>query len=424
MFARRSRVRRVLAITCTCALFIGAHPGAAGAAVELDQQLRRDLVASLMVVGVTDFDDAVAKLDQGVGGIFISSWADPAILTEEGRNIAALREHAGRDFSVSIDFEGGRVQRHSQVLGELAAPRELAQSGSPEQVAEQAAQLGTRLADHGITVDFAPVLDVDSTGLDIVGDRSFGTTAPEAARYAAAFARGLRSVGIEPVFKHFPGHGAASGDTHKAAAVTPPFEQLCQLDLAAYGPALRQAPGTAVMVGHLSIPGLSTGDTPASLDPAGYRLLRSGAYPGGNPFVSAAYTDDLSGMKAISDHFSLPQAVEAAVIAGADQALWSSGEQLEEVIDRVDAAVVSGAMPVPQLLDAASRTAGGHALAQRAREELEAGAQPRFPMIQPVPQVIGLLRIYMVGADGSAEPMVPARSHALPDYTTWAGAEM
>nr|WP_227659009.1 MULTISPECIES: glycoside hydrolase family 3 N-terminal domain-containing protein [unclassified Corynebacterium] len=309
----------------------------------------RALAASLMVVGVTDYDDALVKLRQGVGGIFITSWADPAILTEPGRDIAALREAVGRDFSVSIDFEGGRVQRHSSVLGEFPSPREMADTMSPQETEDLALRMGRSLRERGITIDFAPVLDVDSAGLEVVGDRSFGTEPQCAAQYAAAFARGLHAAGVKPVFKHFPGHGAASGDTHKGAAVTPPIERLSHLDLRGYGPALADSRGAGVMVGHLVVPGLSSGDVPSSIDPAVYGLLRSGAYPQGVPFGGTVYTDDLSGMRAITERLSTAEAVAQAVVAGADRALWSSGEAVGEAIDKVVAAVADGRLTEERL---------------------------------------------------------------------------
>ena len=62
----------------------------------------REKVASLMVVGVSNYDQARSALDQGVGALIIPSWADPALLTEDGRNINALREQYDRPFSVCL----------------------------------------------------------------------------------------------------------------------------------------------------------------------------------------------------------------------------------------------------------------------------------------------------------------------------------
>ncbi|MDO5512355.1 glycoside hydrolase family 3 N-terminal domain-containing protein [Corynebacterium sp.] len=315
---------------------------------------RRARAASLMVVGVDNYDDALWKLQQGVGGIFIPSWAHPELLGTEGRNIAALRREIGRSFSVSIDFEGGRVQRHAGILGPRMSPREMAATMSPEQVEAYARDLGESLRRHGVTVDFAPVLDVDAGGLEIVGDRSFSRDPILAGEYGAAFARGLRAAGITPVFKHFPGHGQASGDTHHMLAVTPPVEAVVAHDLPPYAVALPQTEA-GVMVGHMVVPGLGDGVTPSSLDPAAYQLLRTGNYPGGRPFDGVVYTDDLTGMRAVTDRYSLPEAVVFAVRAGADRPLFSSGGALVAAIDALDRAVAEGHIPAERLASAAFR---------------------------------------------------------------------
>src|SRR5699024_2803280 len=117
----------------------------------------REQVARMLMPGVVDYADAKSKLEAGVGGIFITSWADPNLLYQ----IDSLREEIGRPFDVSIDFEGGRVQRFSQILGDHPSPRELAATMSVEQVEAKAFEIGQSLRAHGITVDFAPVIDVD-----------------------------------------------------------------------------------------------------------------------------------------------------------------------------------------------------------------------------------------------------------------------
>ena len=103
------------------------------------------------------------------------------------------------------------------------------------------------------------------------------------------------------------------------------------------------------------VPGLGTDGVPSSIDPATYQLLRSGDYPGGVPFDGVIYTDDLSGMSAISATHSPAEAVLASLKAGADQALWIDYGSLGSAIDRVDAAVSSGEYPQEQMLASALR---------------------------------------------------------------------
>lgn len=313
----------------------------------------RERVASLMVVGVKNYDEARAALEQGAGGLFLPSWSDPGLLTDEGRNINALREEFDRPFSVGIDFEGGRVQRHSDVLGSFPTPRDLAQE-PPEVIRGKGYDVGRTLARYGINVDYAPLLDVDAAGLDVVGDRAFGSSPERVAEAAVLFAQGLVDAGVTPTFKHFPGHGRASGDTHETLAHTPPIQDLNAFDLAPYAAVLPKFPHASVMVGHMVVPGVGDGSSPSSLNPNAYRMLRDGNYPGGEPFDGVAVTDDLSGMRAITDLMPTPEAARNAIAAGADQALWSSGEGLGEAIDRTVAAVEKGEIP-PERIDAAAR---------------------------------------------------------------------
>ena len=315
---------------------------------ETSQQDIRVMAASVLMPPVTNYDDAKAKLEAGVGGIFIPSWADPNLLQEEGRDINALRQEVGRDFEVSIDFEGGRVQRFSEVLGEYPAPQQMAAERSPQEVEQLAHEIGRSLKAHGITVDFAPVLDVDGNGLEVVGDRSFSTDPVQAGEYGAAFARGLDSAGVKAVFKHFPGHGRASGDTHLAEAVTPPLEELEGHEFIPFKTALPQAPNAALMMGHLAVPGLGDGQTPASILPEAYGLARETLQ-----YDGPIYTDDIGGMKAIADSLPLADAVVASLNAGADMPLWSTEGDINAVIDAVVGAVNDGRLPLERLADAA-----------------------------------------------------------------------
>ncbi|KKO80660.1 beta-N-acetylglucosaminidase [Corynebacterium minutissimum] len=289
------------------------------------EDVRARAAAKLMPPAL-NYEDARAKLEAGVGGLFIPSWADPELLSDGPRGVNALREEMGRDFEVSIDFEGGRVQRFSEILGDYPSPQAMAEGHSPEEVEALATEIGQSLRSHGVTVDFAPVLDVDGGDLEVVGDRAFSTDPQAAGEYGAAFARGLQAAGVKAVFKHFPGHGRASGDTHLGEAVTPPLEELSGHEFVPFHTAIPQAPDAALMMGHLVVPGL--GDEPASLNPRAYQLAREEL-----GFEGTIYTDDLGGMASISENFSVPEAVAAALAAGADMPLWSTDDDINAVID-------------------------------------------------------------------------------------------
>ena len=104
----------------------------------------------------------------------------------------------------------------------------------------------------------------------------------------------------------------------EGGVVTPPLAQLETLDLVPYQSLTTRKP-VAVMVGHMQVPGLTDTD-PASLSKAAYDLLRSGDY-GGRPFTGPVFTDDLSSMGAITQRYSVPEAVLKALL-GKEHLLW------------------------------------------------------------------------------------------------------
>nr|WP_308195095.1 glycoside hydrolase family 3 N-terminal domain-containing protein [Mycolicibacterium sp. F2034L] len=327
-------------------------PGCAAAVAELST---RDKLAQLIMVGVTGADDARAVVaDHHVGGIFIGSWTDLSMLESgELREIAASA--GALPLAVSVDEEGGRVQRLSGLIGSQPSPRSLAESDTPEEVYGIALERGRMMKELGITIDFAPVVDVTGAASNtVIGDRSFGSEPETVTAYAGAYAQGLRDAGLLPVLKHFPGHGHGSGDSHTGFVGTPPLEELQNDDLIPYRTLTSAAP-VAVMLGHLEVPGL-TGSDPASLSKPAYDLLRSGGY-GGAPFTGPVFTDDLSSMAAINQRYGVAEAVLRALHAGADVALWITTDEVPAVLSGLEQAVDSGQLSMDRVNDAVAQVA-------------------------------------------------------------------
>lgn len=302
----------------------------------------RDKLAQLLMVGVSDAADARAVVaDQHVGGIMVGSWTDKSML---GAPLADIAANAGPlSLAVSVDEEGGRVSRLAGVIGSQPSARELAQTKTPDEVYGIALERGRAMRGLGITVDFAPVVDLTQQSAAI-GDRSFGDDPETVTEYAGAYARGLRDAGVLPVLKHFPGHGRAAGDSHTGAVSTPPLADLQNDDLVPYRTLTKQPP-VAVMVGHMQVPGL-TGGEQASLSPAAYNLLRTEFGFGG-----LVYTDDLSSMAAINQQYGVAAAVLKSLQAGADVALWITTAEVPAVLDRLEQAVAAGELS-PAAVDA------------------------------------------------------------------------
>ncbi|MFD4429560.1 glycoside hydrolase family 3 N-terminal domain-containing protein [Nocardia sp. NPDC058497] len=308
---------------------------------------QREKLAQLLTVGITGSADAtnVVSTEQ-VGGIFIGSWTDPGLMDKT--QLDAVKALAKAPLMVTIDEEGGRVSRAKNVIGAIPSARVIAQTQTSEQYYQNTLTRSTALKDLGITVNFAPSVDVSSQPDDsVIGDRSFSDDPQVVTEYAGAYIRAASEVGLGSVIKHFPGHGSGSGDSHTGAVRTPPLSELQDKDLVPFRELVNS--GAAVMVGHLDVPGLTEPDVPASISPAAMTLLREGTGYGAPPFDGPIFTDDLGGMAAITARMSIDEAVEASLVAGADNALWISTDAVPQVLDRLEQSVASGKLPADRV---------------------------------------------------------------------------
>jgi beta-N-acetylhexosaminidase len=319
---------------------VPAPPACGDGQAKLATMSSREKLAQLLMVGVKNAADARAVVSTyHVGGINITSKTDLSMLSDG--TLPQLSSAGPLPLAVSVDEEGGRVSRLASLIGSQPPPRVLARTSSPDDVYALALDRGKKMRNLGITIDFAPVVDVtDAPDDTVIGDRSFGADPAVVTTYAGAYARGLRDAGVLPVLKHFPGHGHASGDSHTGGVVTPPLDELQSVDLVPYRTLVTQAP-VGVMIGHMVVPGL-TGTDQASLSPAAVGLLRGGTGYGGPPFDGPIFTDDLSSMKAISDRYTVADAALRGLQAGADTALWVSTDEVPAVLDRLESAVANG----------------------------------------------------------------------------------
>jgi len=321
-----------------------AKPACGDPAAILAAMSTRDKLAQLLMVGVRNGDDAKAVVtDHHVGGIFIGSWTDLSMLTNG--MVKTLSASTALPVAISVDEEGGRVARLSSLIGPAPSARVLAQTHTPDEVYGIALDRGHKMRGLGITIDFAPVVDVTDAPDGVIGDRSFSADPAVVTTYAGAYARGLRDAGLLPVLKHFPGHGHGSGDSHTGEVTTPPLDQLQNNDLVPYRTLVSASP-VGVMIGHLLVPGL-TGDQPASLSKAAIQLLRTGTGYKAPAFDGPVFSDDLSSMAAINQRYGVPEAVLRALQAGTDIALWVTTDEVPAVLDRLEKALAAGELTMP-----------------------------------------------------------------------------
>ena len=235
---------------------------------------------------------------------------------------AEMREAVGRDAPITIDQEGGRVQRlRAPLWRDWLPPLEhVAEAGTN---AAQAMYLRYRLIaaelhDLGIDSNCAPLVDVAGPDThEFLKNRCYGFDSGTVARMGRAVAEGLLDGGVLPVVKHIPGHGRAVVDSHlDLPRVDAPHLDLASID---FGPfqALNDLP--MGMTAHLVYSAIDT--LPATLSPKVMQLIRDEI-----GFDGLIMTDDIS-MKALNG--PLPEIAERSLAAGCDVVLLCNAS-LEE----------------------------------------------------------------------------------------------
>jgi beta-N-acetylhexosaminidase len=300
-----------------------ASPSPTCSGIDLAQWSLPQLAARVLVapVDVDDLGTAQKLAGLGVGGILVFGGEVPGDLRAQ---LAAVQRTADVPVLVMVDEEGGSVQRLEEVVGDLPSARTMAATLSPAEIEDLAERVGRDLVAVGVTVDLAPVLDLDdrpgpsSTNPD--GSRSFSVDPVTASAAGLAFARGLQDGGIVPVVKHFPGLGYSTGNTDDELASTLPWPQLQRSGLRPFEDAV-DAGIPAVMVANALIPGLT--DEPASLSPE----VIGGVLRDRLGFDGVVITDSLSARGIADAGYPLPKAAVAALAAGADLVLFGGGGQ-------------------------------------------------------------------------------------------------
>ena len=281
----------------------------------------------------------------------IASSAQLAQLTEQLRS-------ENPELIVAIDEEAGDVTRIESWTGSSRPGNFALGAVDDTDLTESVAHdLGRQLHEAGVSLNYAPSVDVNSNPDNpVIGVRSFGVDPALVSRHAAAWIRGLQSAGVAACAKHFPGHGDVAVDSHHglpcydadlaeiAAQALPPFR------------AALDAGVRAVMSAHLLVPAYDA-DLPATLS----RRILIGLLRQELGFQGLIVTDAIE-MGAVADRYGIEDATVRAVTAGAD-AVCVGGENAEpSVVERLAGAlgdaVRQGRLGEERLADAAQRVRG------------------------------------------------------------------
>ncbi len=145
--------------------------------------------------------------------------------------IKSVRQRVKKPLLITVDQEGGRVQRFREGFTQLPAMQSFLQlADSPQAQQQLAKEAGWLMAAEMFALDidlsFAPVLDLGHA-CKAIGDRAFGEQPADILPVAEAFIDGMREMGMATTGKHFPGHGHVIADSH----LETPFDERAAADI-------------------------------------------------------------------------------------------------------------------------------------------------------------------------------------------------
>lgn len=285
----------------------------------------------------TDFNDELNTLinDLKVGGIILFSRN-----IENSKQLKKLNldiEEANKNIPIfiSIDEEGGRVNRLSKNIKKFESAKSIGDKGDVKYAYENGKEIGKTLKEHKINMNFAPVLDIYSNSKNtVIGDRAFGGNEKIVETMGIATMKGLKDENVIPVIKHFPGHGDTEVDSHIGLPIVKKnINQLYEFEFVPFIKAIKSG-ADVVMVSHILMKEIDD-KNPATLS----HNLITGILRNDMEFSNVIITDDMF-MKAITNQLSVEEASVKSIKAGSDIILIGSDvNKTKLVIEKIKLAV-------------------------------------------------------------------------------------
>lgn len=246
---------------------------------------------------------------------------------------------------ISVDYEGGQINRLKTNYGFPETVSATAASAMPDEKINQIANtMAETLKNNGFNLNFIPVLDVNvNPNNPIIGqlDRSFSDNPDQVAHVSKLYVQQHQQHGIVCAYKHFPGHGSSTSDSHLGFVdVTDTWQNY---ELIPYQRLLSQTQSYAmIMTAHIINRQLDDSGLPATLS---YKMLTE-LLRHELKFDGVIITDDMQ-MKAISDFYGLEESLTMAINAGADMFIFGNQlcteeQDIKQVIDIIESKINMG----------------------------------------------------------------------------------
>ena len=285
------------------------------------------LIYQMFILGTGDaLDSALAK---GLGGVIfftkdIQTKEQFQTLIEEIKSKAIISPF------LSIDQEGGRVERTENVHPRYLSPRIAFQKGE-EFLHKQSKKIALELKDYGINLNFAPCADVNTNPNNpIIGERSFSSNTDDVIKGINIVSDEYRTNGIIPCLKHFPGHGDADRDSHLTLpCIDLPLNVMEKVHIRPF-----REKADMIMVAHLHCTCFDDEVIPASLSKNAVGYLRNNI-----GYNGVVISDDMV-MKGVQD-FGAVDACVMAILAGVDMFIYRNADKetidfIQGVLNRVE----------------------------------------------------------------------------------------
>lgn len=283
---------------------------------------------------------------------FVKNIESPQQVAELNKNLQLFNQTCNQQLErpnlpllISVDYEGGKVNRLKENYGFPATYSAEEVTNMPLHMAQEIANnMANTLKSSGFNVNFAPVVDLNITPENpVLGKlgRCFGREPQQVINYANIYAQEFMNAGVLPVFKHFPGHGSSTEDSHLGFVDVTDTWQVCELEPYKYIDILKNS-NSMIMTAHIVNRNLDESGLPATLSVKTLQgLLRDKLR-----FSGLIISDDMQ-MKAISENYSLEDSLTLAINAGVDMLIFgnqlvNSPQDPGEIIDIVAAKVQQG----------------------------------------------------------------------------------
>ena len=289
--------------------------------------------------------------DDGIGGIILfgQNYEGTGQVAELVNQAQEARAES-LPLWVSVDHEGGRVQRFKKPFTKIPEAADIAAKDSPKLAFEIARLIGRELRAVGVNLDFAPVADINTNPSNpVIGRRSFGHDEDTVSRFVTSFVRGLLLEGVQPCIKHFPGHGDTHVDSHYALpAIDTDLETMRNREWRPFTKAMRSG-CNFTMSAHIVCRKIDP-TVPATLS----RQIMTDLLRGELRYTGIIVSDDME-MKAIADHFGAADAPVRAINAGCDLVIYRSEEAARAGFEGLVKGLESGALPAERVMESVTR---------------------------------------------------------------------